>query len=65
MMKQFKALMVDYGHRNFFWNRMATDLKTSTLSETVNKEITLEDLPETLPTISKEQARGRIIVKIY
>ncbi|MEH7884754.1 hypothetical protein V7654_10595 [Bacillus sp. JJ1609] len=43
---------------------MATDLKPSTLSETVNKEITLKDLPETLPTISKGQARGRIIVKI-
>jgi acrylyl-CoA reductase (NADPH) len=43
---------------------MATDLKTSTLSETVNKEITLEDLLETLPAISKGQARGRIIVKI-
>lgn len=43
---------------------MATDLKPSTLSETVNKEITLEDLPETLPTMSKGQARGRIIVKI-
>lgn len=50
--------------RQDLWNRMATDLKPSTLSETVNKEITLEELPETLPTILKGQARGRIIVKI-
>lgn len=50
--------------RQDLWNRMATDLKPSTLSETVNKKITLEELPETLPTILKGQARGRIIVKI-
>lgn len=50
--------------RQDLWNRMATDLKPSTLSETVNKEMTLEELPETLPTILKGQARGRIIVKI-
>lgn len=50
--------------RQDLWNRMATDLKPSTLFETVNKEITLEELPETLPTILKGQARGRIIVKI-
>lgn len=50
--------------RQDLWNRMATDLKPSTLSETVNKEITLEELPETLPTILKGQARGRFIVKI-
>lgn len=50
--------------RQDLWKRMATDLKPSTLSETVNKEITLEELPETLPTILKGQARGRIIVKI-
>lgn len=50
--------------RQDLWNRMATDLKPSTLSETVNKEITLEELPETLPTILKGQASGRIIVKI-
>lgn len=50
--------------RKDLWNRMATDLKPFTLSETVNKEITLEELPETLPTILKGQAKGRIIVKI-
>jgi acrylyl-CoA reductase (NADPH) len=50
--------------RQDLWNRMATDLKPSTLSEIIQKEITLEELPETLPTILKGQARGRIIVKI-
>ncbi|MDR6124007.1 acrylyl-CoA reductase (NADPH) [Bacillus sp. SLBN-46] len=50
--------------RQELWNRMATDLKPSTLSEIVQKEITLGELPETLPTILKGQARGRIIVKM-
>ncbi|WML49113.1 acryloyl-CoA reductase [Neobacillus sp. PS3-34] len=50
--------------RQDLWNRMATDLKPSTLSEIIQKEITLEELPENLPTILKGQARGRIIVKI-
>ncbi|MEH7438127.1 acryloyl-CoA reductase [Neobacillus drentensis] len=50
--------------RQELWNRMATDLKPSTLSEIIQKEITLEELPENLPTILKGQARGRIIVKI-
>ncbi|HLO12678.1 MAG TPA: acryloyl-CoA reductase [Pseudoneobacillus sp.] len=50
--------------RQELWNRMATDLKPSTLSKIVQKEITLEELPETLPTILKGQARGRIIVKM-
>ncbi|MEH7502562.1 acryloyl-CoA reductase [Neobacillus drentensis] len=50
--------------RQELWNRMATDLKPSTLSEIIQKEITLEELPENLPTILKGQERGRIIVKI-
>lgn len=50
--------------RQELWNRMATDLKPSTFSEIIQKEITLEELPENLPTILKGQARGRIIVKI-
>ena len=50
--------------RQELWNRMATDLKPSTLSEIVQKEITLEELPENLPTILKGQARGRIIIKM-
>jgi acrylyl-CoA reductase (NADPH) len=50
--------------RKELWSRMATDLKPSTLLDLIQKEITLEQLPETLPTILKGQARGRIIVKL-
>lgn len=50
--------------RKELWSRMATDLKPSTLFDLIQKEITLEELPETLPTILKGQARGRIIVKL-
>ncbi|WP_153125849.1 NADPH:quinone oxidoreductase family protein [Peribacillus tepidiphilus] len=50
--------------RKELWSRMATDLKPSTLLDLIQKEITLEELPETLPTILKGQARGRIIVKL-
>ncbi|UQD51844.1 oxidoreductase [Bacillus methanolicus] len=50
--------------RKELWNRMATDLKPAALSDHIQKEITLEQLPETLPTILKGQARGRIIVKL-
>ncbi|PFP25664.1 oxidoreductase [Bacillus sp. AFS073361] len=50
--------------RQELWNRMTTDLKPSTLSEIIQKEITLKELPQNLPTILKGQARGRIIVKI-
>ncbi|WP_374721802.1 NADPH:quinone oxidoreductase family protein [Peribacillus tepidiphilus] len=50
--------------RKELWSRMATDLKPSTLLDLIQKEITLEQLPETLPTILKGQARGRIVVKL-
>lgn len=50
--------------RKELWNRMATDLKPAALSDHIQKEITLEQLPETLPTILKGQTRGRIIVKL-
>ncbi|EIJ81367.1 quinone oxidoreductase, YhdH/YhfP family protein [Bacillus methanolicus PB1] len=50
--------------RKELWSRMATDLKPAPLSDHIQKEISLEQLPETLPTILKGQARGRIIVKL-
>ncbi|HWO94840.1 MAG TPA: acryloyl-CoA reductase [Bacillus sp. (in: firmicutes)] len=50
--------------RKQIWDRMATDLKPDHLLDSVNQEITLEELPETLPIILKGQVRGRIIVRL-
>jgi acrylyl-CoA reductase (NADPH) len=49
--------------RTKLWNRMATDYKP-TILHSISKEVTLEDLPETLSIILKGQARGRYIVKL-
>lgn len=46
------------------WKRMATDLKPDKLLNIVQQEITLEELPQFLPSILKGQMRGRIIVKL-
>lgn len=50
--------------RQKVWQRMAAEFKPEQLSNLVQKEISLEQLPEALPTLLKGQARGRIIVKI-
>lgn len=50
--------------RKQIWHRMATDLKPNHLLDSINQEITLDELPETLPTILKGQVRGRIIVRL-
>jgi acrylyl-CoA reductase (NADPH) len=49
--------------RKPLWERMAADFKPVVL-ETISKEISLEELPQTLPIILQGQARGRFIVKI-
>ena len=46
------------------WNRLATDFKPNHLEELIQQEVTLEQLPEILPTLLKGQARGRILVKL-
>ncbi|WP_338450313.1 acryloyl-CoA reductase [Niallia oryzisoli] len=50
--------------RKKVWNRMAAELKPDNLLHSIQKEITLEELPENLPILLKAQARGRILVKI-
>ncbi|MCQ6274528.1 acryloyl-CoA reductase [Bacillus sp. V3B] len=50
--------------RQTVWNRMANDLKPTNLLDLIQKEIMLEELSETFPTLLKGQARGRIIVKL-
>jgi acrylyl-CoA reductase (NADPH) len=49
--------------RKPLWERMATDFKPEVLNS-ISKEISLEELPQTLPIILQGQARGRFIVKI-
>ncbi|MDM5333945.1 acryloyl-CoA reductase [Ureibacillus composti] len=46
------------------WSRLATDFKPANLEELIQQEVTLEQLPEFLPTLLKGQARGRILVKL-
>lgn len=46
------------------WNRLATDFKPDNLEQLIQQEITLEQLPEILPTLLKGQAKGRTIVKL-
>ncbi|RID89152.1 acryloyl-CoA reductase [Peribacillus asahii] len=46
------------------WNRLATDFKPANLEELIQQEVTLQQLPEALPTLLKGNARGRIIVTL-
>jgi acrylyl-CoA reductase (NADPH) len=50
--------------RKLLWQRMATDLKPEGLLETIQNEVTLEELPNVLSAILKGENRGRTIVKI-
>jgi len=50
--------------RKTIWKRMATDFKSDRLEIIINKEITLEELPGSLSSILKGEARGRTIVRL-
>ncbi|MEH7443176.1 acryloyl-CoA reductase [Bacillus sp. JJ1122] len=50
--------------RKLLWQRMATDLKPEGLLETIQNEVTLNELPQVLSSILKGENRGRTIVKI-
>jgi putative YhdH/YhfP family quinone oxidoreductase len=50
--------------RQKVWRKMASEFKPEMLSAIVQKEVTLNQLPEALPTLLKGQARGRIIVNL-
>ncbi|MFP7298192.1 NADPH:quinone oxidoreductase family protein [Neobacillus niacini] len=49
--------------RKKLWARMATDFKSEVL-DSISKEISLDELAQTLPIILQGQARGRYIVKM-
>ncbi|MFE4144456.1 acryloyl-CoA reductase [Peribacillus sp. YIM B13472] len=46
------------------WHRLATDFKLEQLEQLIQQEISLEELPDVLPTLLKGEARGRTIVKL-
>ena len=46
------------------WKRLATDFKPINLEDLIQQEITLQQLPEVLPTLLKGEARGRTIVSL-
>ena len=46
------------------WERLATDFKPRNLEDLIQQEITLQQLPEVLPTLLKGEARGRTIVNL-
>lgn len=46
------------------WKKLATDFKPLNIESFIQQEITLQQLPEVLPTLLKGQARGRTIVKL-
>lgn len=46
------------------WNRLATDFKPANLEQLAQEEVTLQELPNILPTLLKGEARGRILVKL-
>ena len=50
--------------RLHIWNRLASDFKPANLDTFIQKEVTLQQLPEVLPTLLKGEARGRNIVKL-
>jgi acrylyl-CoA reductase (NADPH) len=50
--------------RQGIWNRIATDLKPEDLSTFIDKEASLQELPEILPTILEGKMRGRVIVHL-
>lgn len=50
--------------RKTIWNRLASDYKPGDLLDTIQQEITLEELPTSLSMILKGEVRGRTIVKL-
>ncbi|MEH7417449.1 acryloyl-CoA reductase [Neobacillus drentensis] len=46
------------------WDRLASDFKPANLEGLIQEEVSLEQLPEVLPTLLKGQARGRMIVSL-
>jgi NADPH2:quinone reductase len=50
--------------RQELWQRLATDLRPRHLEDIVDREITLEQLPETFDAMLEGRTHGRIVVKV-
>jgi acrylyl-CoA reductase (NADPH) len=46
------------------WTRMATDLKPAQLENLVDREVTLNELPQALEDILQGNTRGRVLVRV-
>lgn len=46
------------------WKRLASDFKPANLEDLIQREVTLQQLPDVLPILLKGKARGRTIVKL-
>lgn len=58
------SVYCDMETRKKVWNRFATDFKPANLEQFIQQEVSLQQLPDVLPTLLKGQARGRILVNI-
>ncbi|RUL52243.1 NADPH:quinone oxidoreductase family protein [Lysinibacillus antri] len=58
------SVYCDMETRLHVWNRLATDFKPKNIEALIQEEVTLEQLPEVLPTLLKGQARGRVVVQL-
>lgn len=50
--------------RQKVWSRMASDLKPTQLEKLVDREVTLQELPQALEAILQGKTRGRVLVRI-
>ena len=50
--------------RHKIWHRLATDYKPENFDLLVQQTVSLQELPEVLPTLLEGKARGRILVKL-
>lgn len=50
--------------RQKIWQRFAGELKPANLENFVQNEVTLDQLPDVLPTLRRGEARGRMIVNL-
>lgn len=46
------------------WERLSTDFKPTNLDDFIQQEVTLQELPDALPTLLEGKVKGRIIVRL-
>jgi len=58
------SVFCDHDTRIKVWNRMATDLKPNNLETLMDREVTLQELPDALQDILHSRTLGRIVVAL-